>query len=104
MQAVSAQKPVEHADIERTVRELAAQHGVAKVSLFGSWARGEQTPDSDIDLLVEKGALRGLEVFSFQRELSERLGRDVDLVTSGGVTPRLGKRIEQDEVVLYEAC
>ena len=73
------------------------------MSLFGSWARGEQTPESDIDLLVEKGDLRGLEVFAFQRELSEQLGRDVDLVTSGGITPRLGKHIEQDEVVLYEA-
>ena len=61
------------------------------------------TGDSDIDLLLEKGAIRGMQVLDFQEELSRRLGRSVDVVTTAGASERFLEKIRSDEVVLYVA-
>ena len=82
---------------------LAKEYGAHKVSLFGSYARGEQREDSDVDILLDKGSIRGMQVLDFQEELSRRLGRAVDVVTTAGASERFLKKIERDEVVLYEA-
>lgn len=89
-------------DIARTVASLSSAYGVEKATLFGSYARGEQVQGSDVDVMIEKGALRGLEVFAFQNELAKALGSDVDLLTSGGVSPQLAAHIEKDGIVVYE--
>lgn len=91
------------ADIRYAVVSLADEYGAKKVSLFGSFARGEETDDSDIDLLLEKGEIKGMRVLDFQDELARRLGRKVDVVTTVGASERLLKKAKQDEVVLYEA-
>ena len=88
-------------EIEYAVVPLARKYGAKRVSLFGSYARGEQTPESDIDILLDKGAIHGMQVFDFQDELAQALGRPVDVVTTQGIGERFAARIARDEVVLY---
>ena len=89
-------------EISYAVTSLAEEYGARKVSLFGSYARGEATSDSDVDLLLDKGAIKGIEVLDFQDELSARLGRPVDVVTTAGASERFLDRVSNDAVVLYE--
>jgi hypothetical protein len=79
-----------------------------RISVFGSYARGESTPQSDVDLLValkpsEKRPPLGLfEVIRLEKELEKILGCAVDLVTEEGLSPRIRSNVEKDRVVLYE--
>lgn len=95
------QPPIE--EIRYAVVSLAKEYGAEKVSLFGSYARGEADESSDVDILLEKGAIKGMKVLDFQDDLAESLGRPVDVVTTAGASERFLKKIKQDEVVLYEA-
>lgn len=79
-----------------------------RISVFGSYARGDATEQSDIDLLV---ALRPAErrpplglfgVIRLEKELEQKLGRSVDLVTEEGISPRIKTSVEREKVVLYE--
>lgn len=90
-------------DIRYAVVPLAEEYGAARVSLFGSFARGEASESSDIDILLEKGSIRGMQVLDFQDALSEALGRPVDVVTTAGASERFLSKIRRDEVTLYEA-
>jgi len=76
-------------------REQLALLGVRSVGLFGSFARGEQTPASDIDLLVEftpeKHTFDNFMEVSFL--LEEMLGRKVEVVTPEGLSPHIGPHI-----------
>ena len=90
-------------DIEYCVASLAEKYGAEKVSLIGSFARGEERPDSDVDILLEKGEIKGMKVLEFQDALEHSLGRKVDVVTTAGASPRFLERVKKDEVVLYEA-
>lgn len=65
-----------------TLKPWLAAEGISRVRLFGSHARNEAGPDSDIDLLVELSRPLGLQFFALEAALSERLGRKVDLVTA----------------------
>jgi predicted nucleotidyltransferase len=68
--------------------------GVRSLELFGSVARGDARPDSDVDLLVEFDRLIGLFHFArVQRRLEEILGQRVDLVMKDAVKPQLRGRI-----------
>ena len=79
-----------------------------RISVFGSYARGESTPQSDVDLLValkpsEKRPPLGLfEVIRLEKELEKRLGCPMDLVTEEGLSPRIRSNVEKDRVVLYQ--
>ena len=76
------------------------------VAVFGSFAHGEDTPDSDIDLLValkpsgERPAL-GLNWFGLWAEIEQRLGRKVDLVTEDALSPYIRPYVEREKVILY---
>lgn len=85
------------------VVELAREYGAGKVSLFGSYARNEARADSDVDILLDKGAINGLRVIDFQNELAERLGKSVDVVTTTGASESFLNRIKPDVKVLYAA-
>ena len=62
---------------------IARAHKAEKLWVFGSCARKEETPESDVDFLVKFGESIGLfELFDFERELTDRVGRKVDLVNS----------------------
>ncbi|MFZ1041423.1 MAG: nucleotidyltransferase domain-containing protein [Anaerolineales bacterium] len=81
---------------------------VKRISLFGSYACGEETTDSDIDILIalkpsEARSVLGLfEFIKLEQELKKKLGCEVDLVTEEGMNPRRKPYIEKDRVVLYE--
>lgn len=82
-------------------------YGLKRLAVFGSYARDDDTPDSDIDLLVEfeDPPRQHLGVFQWvglEIEMEGRLGRKVDLVDAEAVKPRLRPYIEQDLRVLYE--
>lgn len=102
-EGLEGESPLDRATISYCVVSLAEQYGAKKVSLFGSYARGEATADSDIDILLDKGAIRGMQVLDFQEQLSQQLGKPVDVVTTAGASERFLEKIHADEVVLYEA-
>ena len=71
------------------VMAIAARHHASRVRLFGSVARGEDKPDSDIDLLVDFEQESSLfDLMRLSRELEELLGRAVDVVSVGGLKSR----------------
>ena len=83
------------------VLELAAQHGVRVLGVFGSVARGEDRPDSDVDLLVELPEDMGLfAVARVQNELEQLLGASVDLVPEVGLKRGVRPSVEADLVQL----
>ena len=72
--------------------ELALRYHVKSIGLFGSVARGEQAPGSDIDILVEFDPAIGLLKFiELEEFLSDRLGRKVDLVSRKALKPQIGR-------------
>ena len=76
---------------------LRAEHPIRSIGVFGSWARGEQTPESDVDLLIEFDAPVGFfEFFDIQEKLEKMLGVRVDLVTPRGLRPQLVERVMRD--------
>ena len=78
------------------------KYGVKRARLFGSFARGEAGPDSDIDLLVELQRPLGFEFFEFEEQLAAELKREVDVVTEGSVNKFLRPYIVSDLKLLYE--
>jgi predicted nucleotidyltransferase len=79
--------------------ELRRHHGIAWLGVFGSYARGEQQPDSDIDLLVEFDPVPGLWAYSnAERELERLLQAKVDLVMRRALKAELAPAV-LDEVV-----
>jgi predicted nucleotidyltransferase len=83
--------------------ELCRKHDVRMLKLFGSAARGEDTPASDIDLLVEFEGRKSLfDLIGLELELTEFLGRRVDLLTEPSISPYLRDRILASASVIYE--
>ena len=80
---------------------------VNRISIFGSFARREGTPESDIDILIqlkpsEERPPLGFKFFGLELELSKRLHRDVELATEDGLSPYIRPYVENDMVVIYE--
>ena len=76
---------------------------VAKAWLFGSFARGEEKADSDVDILISlvPGTRLGLKFFAMNLELEELLKRPVDLVIDGDLLPFAEKTANRDKVLVY---
>ena len=75
-------------------QRLAAEYGVKRMGVFGSFARGEQTVESDIDILVEFSRPIGLFRFvELERHLAELLGAKVDLATEQALKPAIKSEI-----------
>lgn len=90
-------------EIRSIVGNVASSYGVKKVALFSSYATGEQTHDSDIDLLIDKGELKGLFMFNrFINTLEEELDKSVDVITYQSLERSLIRDSVKNEVILYE--
>ena len=77
---------------------------VLKVWLFGSFARGEDTPASDVDLLVvlDDSKPIGLKFYGMWNDLEKILDRQVDLVTEASLADFARENVERDKVMIYE--
>lgn len=88
-------------DKKEAILHLAAQYGVERMRIFGSMARGQATSESDIDFLVLfKRGRTLLDLIGFKQDLESLLGRKVDVVSEGGVSPYLRNRIFSEAVPL----
>ena len=79
---------------------------VLKAWLFGSYARGEETPQSDVDILVvfdnKNGNVSLLKHIAIAYGLEDLLGKKVDLITDGTLLPFAKKTAENDKILIYE--
>ena len=83
------------------ILRTAARHGARNVRVFGSFVRGEAGSDSDLDLLVQMEEGRSLlDLVGLWQDLEELLGRRVDVVSEGGLSPHLRGRILSEAVPL----
>ena len=83
------------------MRRAAARHGVSNLRLFGSTARGDDRPDSDIDLLVHLDDQLGLiGLARIRHELEDILGVPVDVVPDDGLKPDARASVERDAIAL----
>jgi len=94
-------------DIRRIVTPIAIKYDVDRVFLFGSYARGEACSSSDIDFVIDKGRLRGLQFAGMLGDLQESFEKGVDLLSLSGIMKEVGnldfmQRIEKDMVIIYE--
>jgi hypothetical protein len=89
----------------QTIAEYFKTQPVLKAWLFGSYSRGDETPESDVDILVEFDHSTPIGLFTYAqiwRELTERLGRDVDLVEEGTLKPFASNSANRDKRLIYE--
>lgn len=87
------------------LKDFCRRHHIRKLALFGSVIRDDFGPDSDVDVLVEfePGRTPGLDFFGMEIELSEMLGRKVDLNTTGFLSPYFRDRVVAEAEVQYVA-
>ena len=90
-------------EIKDIVSALAAQYGAGRVFLFGSYARGDATANSDIDLRIDKGSIRGLQLGGLAADLEDAFGMSVDLIPTVSLDEAFLHAISDDEVLIYEA-
>ena len=91
-------------EIAAVVAPIANKYGTGRIYLFGSYGRGTADSDSDIDLLVEPGEIKGYLIFTqMNMELEEALGKTVDMV-SAGCDANFLSRIRNDLVCIYKRC
>ncbi|MDY6773996.1 MAG: nucleotidyltransferase family protein, partial [Candidatus Nanohaloarchaea archaeon] len=82
-------------------REKLEEEGASRISIFGSYARGDETGESDVDVLVrfeERKSL--LDIVRIERELSEEIGKDVDLVTQQSMSPYIQEKVAGEQEVI----
>lgn len=86
------------------LRQYFINQPVLKAWLFGSFSRGEETQNSDVDILVslDKSKPIGLKFFGMLSDLEELLGRKVDLVSEGTLLPFAQESVERDKILVYE--
>ena len=83
------------------ILRIAARHGAHNVRVFGSVARGDARPDSDVDILVDMEPGRSLfDLGGLLYDLQTLLGVDVDVVTEKGLRPRIRAQVMQEAVPL----
>jgi predicted nucleotidyltransferase len=77
-------------------QKLQSEFPLHRLALFGSWARGDQREDSDVDVLVDVDASIGLRFVTLAEQLESVLGCHVDLVSRRAIQPKLWKLIEPE--------
>lgn len=89
------------AKLKPEIGAIALRYGAANIRVFGSVARGSDHADSDIDLLVTLAAGRTLlDLVGLEEDLTNLLGRKVDVVVDGGLSPYIGPTILAEAIAL----
>lgn len=89
----------------KTIAEYFKTQPVLKAWLFGSYARGEETPQSDVDILFIPDKSQHFSLFTMggmYEDLKELLGKEVDLITEGGLMPFARESADRDKILIYE--
>ncbi len=91
-------------NMQQALAEYFKTQPVLKAWIFGSYARGEETPNSDVDILVvlDHSQPVGLKFFGMYEDLKELLGRPVDLVTEPSLAPFARQSVERERQLIYE--
>ena len=91
-------------EMQKVIAEYFKTQPVVKAWLFGSFARGEETPVSDVDILVLLDHTKpiGLKFFGMWNDLEELLDRSVDLVTESSLADFARDSVEHDKILIYE--
>ena len=90
-------------NISQTITPILKSFGIPKAAIFGSYARGEQTKESDIDILIMPTEEMSLfDFFDVRYKLEDVLQIKVDLVSYRGINKYIKDNILRDQVVLYE--
>ncbi len=91
-------------NIAINTRPIFEKYGIKYAGVFGSYARGEARPDSDVDILVSFGdqIFTLLDIFNFKEEISEKLNKPVDVVSDRAVIPYFKEYIYRDLKPIYE--
>ena len=87
------------------IRAVLSQQPVVRAWLFGSYSRGEETPESDVDILVQYDGDARITLLTISRimtKLSDAIGRKVDLVEDGCLLPFARESAERDKILIYE--
>ena len=84
--------------------DLQARYGVARLGIFGSVARNEAGPESDLDLVAEfvPNVVLGFRFFDLERELSEMVGRHAEIATLDGMNRYVRATVERDLIYVGE--
>jgi predicted nucleotidyltransferase len=82
--------------LRKFMAERGAEYGISRMAVFGSVARGDETPESDVDLLVEFSRPVGIEFIDLGNALEKVLDRRVDVVSRRGIKDKYFKEIERD--------
>ncbi len=90
-------------DIKRRVIPIIIKYGINSFSLFGSYARGEANENSDLDFVMDKGDLKGLQYVSLVQDLEEEFNCHVDVISKGSSNKEFLKAISNEEIPLYDS-
>ena len=89
-------------EIFEKIIQVLKNQGAKKIFIFGSYIRGEERPQSDIDIIVEFLERKSLlDIVGIEQDLSEALGIKADLLTEKSISPYLIDRIKKERVVIY---
>ncbi len=89
----------------RMMAEYFKTKPVLKAWLFGSYSRGEERPESDVDILIVPDKTQHFSLFTLggmYEDLKALLGREVDIITDGGLLPFARESTERDKILIYE--
>ena len=90
-------------EIKSIAQSIAKKHGVDKIFLFGSYARGDAEEGSDLDFYIERGTVRGLFALGgLYADLEEAFGLPIDLLVSESLSDDFRKEISKEEVLIYD--
>lgn len=84
--------------------DLQRDYHITELGIFGSYVRGEQTPESDVDILVEFDPSFKFGLFTYchiENYISDTLGKKVDLVMKRALKPYIGKQILREVIYLW---
>ena len=89
-------------EIKNILIPIAKKQGISSISLFGSYAKGNATSNSDIDFIIEKGDLIGINYFSLLKDLENAFDCKIDLITSEFSNKDFINHIKKNEILLYK--
>ena len=91
-------------EIKEKVEPILSAYGITYAGVFGSVARGDNTTESDVDILVRigKSPFSLLDLIGFEQDLSSKLGKKVDVVSENAIIPYFKDYIYRDLKTIYE--